>query len=231
MLLAQFEKRNDFLSENFRFFESADEEHDLGDVLAVGRGHRQRPEELLEIVGQLRATRIAGVHGDEDADIFVQADGTPQKVDFRLRLAESVLDEQNLLRNGGENSLLQAVELVEARPRADFTDADENALERFEVVLLVAVEDEDEAAELLAELLDGFRLARSGGAAWAAAHFCVQRLRQAEIRAVRQLRLHEALGDSKIFVRVVEDSISHFALDKIVVGKIQSHHAEPNEVF
>ena len=69
----------------------------------------------------------------------------------------------NLLRDGRQHPLLQTIELVEATPRADLTQADEDAAHGLEVEGLVAVEDEDESAELVAQSFHGFGLSRSGG--------------------------------------------------------------------
>lgn len=43
------------------------EKHDLSDELAVGLNHRERAEELLQIIGQIRTARVAGIHRDKDA--------------------------------------------------------------------------------------------------------------------------------------------------------------------
>lgn len=45
-------------------------QHDLGDELAVGLGHGQAAEELLQIVGQVGAASIARIHGDEDGHVW-----------------------------------------------------------------------------------------------------------------------------------------------------------------
>jgi len=47
--------------------EALREEHDLADLLEVRHNHGHRPEERLQVVRQLGAARVAGVHGDEDA--------------------------------------------------------------------------------------------------------------------------------------------------------------------
>lgn len=44
-------------------------QHDLGDELAVGLGHGQAAEQLLQIVWQVGASGVAGIHGDEDGHV------------------------------------------------------------------------------------------------------------------------------------------------------------------
>ena len=68
----------------------------------------------------------------------------------------------NLLRHRGQSSLLQPVELVEAAPGAHLAQSNEDPPHGLEVEGLVAVEDEDKPAELIAERLDGLGLARAG---------------------------------------------------------------------
>ena len=53
--------------------------HDLGDEPVIGHHHRHRPEERLQVVGQLGAAGVAGVHRDEDAARGLEADGAPLK--------------------------------------------------------------------------------------------------------------------------------------------------------
>jgi hypothetical protein len=54
--------------------ETLGEEHDLADLLLFRRDHGDRPEQRLEVVRQLRAARVARVHGDEQAHARLQAD-------------------------------------------------------------------------------------------------------------------------------------------------------------
>jgi len=68
------------------------------------------------------------------------------------------LDALNLLRDCTEDPLLQSIELVEASPRSDLAQSDEDPSHRLEVEGFVAAEDEDESSELDSESLDGFGL-------------------------------------------------------------------------
>lgn len=49
------------------------EKHDLSDELAVGLNHRERAEELLQIIGQIRTARVAGIHRDKDGHVGVNS--------------------------------------------------------------------------------------------------------------------------------------------------------------
>ena len=60
--------------------EALREQHDLTDLLQVRHDHHHRPEECLHRLRQLRAARVARVHGDEDAHSGVQGDLLPFKL-------------------------------------------------------------------------------------------------------------------------------------------------------
>ncbi len=76
------------------------------------------------------------------------------KADDLGALLQTKLDILDLLRDGRQDTLLQTVELVEAAPRADLADTEEDAAHGLEVERVVAAEDEREAAELDTECLD-----------------------------------------------------------------------------
>lgn len=72
LLLAQLEQRHDLAGEALGRLEALRVEHHLRDQFAIGLDHRDWAEELLEIVGQVRAAGVARVHRHEDAGVRVQ---------------------------------------------------------------------------------------------------------------------------------------------------------------
>lgn len=100
--------------------------------------------------------------GDEDAGVLADAQLASDELNLGVGVgdscAESELDALDLLRDRTEDTLFESVEFVEASPGADLAEPDEDPTHRLEVECLVAAEDEDEAAELHAESLDGFGL-------------------------------------------------------------------------
>jgi len=74
---------------------------------------------------------------------------------------------------------------------------------------LVAVEDEDLAAERVAERLDGLGLARARGAVGVAAEAHVHALREREVALVRQGRVDELARVALVLVRVAEGPVGH----------------------
>ena len=64
------ERRTDLLRELLGGGDAVREERGLRDHRAVGPHHRDRTEELAQVVGQVGAARVARVHRDEDADVL-----------------------------------------------------------------------------------------------------------------------------------------------------------------
>ena len=98
--------------------------------------------------------------------LIIDLDILPDQLDFRVRVldecGETLLDGLDLLRDGTEDTLLETIELVEASPRADLTETDEDTTHCLEVERLVTAEDQDEATELNTEGLDRLRLTCDG---------------------------------------------------------------------
>lgn len=64
------EERNSLCCQLLCHLESLRVQHDLRNDLTVRLCHGQGSEELLEVVRQVGAARIARVHGDEDASVL-----------------------------------------------------------------------------------------------------------------------------------------------------------------
>lgn len=64
------EEGHNLLGEDLGCAETLRVQHDLGDELAVGLGHGQATEQLLQIVWQVGAASIARIHGDEDCHVW-----------------------------------------------------------------------------------------------------------------------------------------------------------------
>ena len=69
----------------------------------VGHHHRARPEEGLEVVGQLRATGVARVHRDEDRACRVERQVGSLEKEARDALGARALDREDLLRDHAEH--------------------------------------------------------------------------------------------------------------------------------
>lgn len=63
------EEGDDLLGEDLGGAEALRVQHDLRDQLTVGFGHGQTPEELLQVIRQVGASGVSGVHGDEDGHV------------------------------------------------------------------------------------------------------------------------------------------------------------------
>ena len=80
LLLGELVEHRHLLGEQLAPCEALGHEHVLADHARVGRHHGHRPEERLEVVGQLGAAGVARVHRDEDADGVDEAISRPSKV-------------------------------------------------------------------------------------------------------------------------------------------------------
>ena len=143
--------------------ETLGEEHDFANLLQVGDDHRDGTEERLEVIGELGATRVAGVHGDEVTRRGHQLHLLALEQKLGELVLQSLLDGFHLRRNHGEHLQGDAVELVEATPRAGLHQAAEDHTHRLVVQTLAAVEHHAEQGHGLGEILGGLRLARTRG--------------------------------------------------------------------
>ena len=200
-------QRDRLLRERLRLAEALGREHHLGDHREVGRHHRDRPHERLEVVGQLGAARVAGVHRDEEAGARVARDHLAHEVEDLELAVERVHDAQHLLRDDREHLDLDAVELVEAAPRARLAQPRENAADRLEVVAVGAVDDDDVVREVLAEVLDRLGLARARGPERVAAAVEELGREQREDAAVGERRDDEPPVVALVLVAVLEDAV------------------------
>ena len=84
---------------NLCIVEAFAEEDDLSNQGRVGHNHGDGSEHRLEVVGQLRATRVTRVHRDEDADCVVEADVFALKHEALLLRFDRVLNAFHLSRS------------------------------------------------------------------------------------------------------------------------------------
>ena len=95
-LLAQRVQRDELARQQARLREALGDQHDLGDELKVGHDHGAAPEQRLQVLWQLGAARVTRVHGDEDANGWIQADLFAHENEPLLLVADGVLDSLDL---------------------------------------------------------------------------------------------------------------------------------------
>ena len=93
----------------------------------VGDHARDGPEEGVQVVGELRAACVAGVHRDEDPKVGRPPHHLALKLEDGLARDDGLLDGDDLLRDDAEDLDVDAVELVEAGPRSGLDEAGEEA--------------------------------------------------------------------------------------------------------
>ena len=102
--------------------------------------HTNKLSEHLEVVGQFGATRVTGVHRDEDGAAAVERQLSAFEIELLEVLGDCALNGLHLLRDHGQHLQLDAVEFVEARPRARLRQTLEELAHRFVVEAVRAVE-------------------------------------------------------------------------------------------
>ena len=165
LLLAQLVEHVELLAQDGVLAVAGASELDLHDDLTVGHHHGHAAEERLEVLGQLLAAGVAGIHRDEVAHLLVEVDdlavGELQLLLVRL---DGLENDAHLLRDDGEHLEVDAVELVEAAPHTCLGEALDDLTSRAVVHLVAAVGYEHELAERAAHVLGRFGLALAGGA-------------------------------------------------------------------
>jgi hypothetical protein len=173
------------------------------DGLEVRHHHGHAAEERLQVLRQLLAAGVPGVHGDEVPHRRVEAHVervAGELEHFGARLL-GVLDGQHLLGHHGQDRKPDAVELVEAPPQAGLAQAFEDLLHVAVPLLVRAVGDDHEDAEGAPEVLDGLRLARPGRAG---AEEHPEGLGEGDVAPVGEAGDDEALLAAEVLERVPE---------------------------
>ena len=82
-------------------------------------GRKKKDWIYSEIVRQLRSTGVTGIHGEEDAELWIHIDDVAVcKNELLSLLSFARQNDGYLLRRYRQNSKFDAVELVKAAPRS-----------------------------------------------------------------------------------------------------------------
>mmetsp|Transcript_1997 Transcript_1997/g.5250 ORF Transcript_1997/g.5250 Transcript_1997/m.5250 type:complete len:276 (-) Transcript_1997:2227-3054(-) len=203
-VFAHEEQLDDARGELLRRHYTLTVKHDLGDQLAIGNHHRHGSEQRFEVVGQIATTRVSGIHGDEGGHVLVQLDASPEQVDVGRVVEQPLLDAENLLTHGAQDTFLETIELVEAAPGADLTETGENSSHCAEIEGFIAVENEDESPELRSERLHRFGFSGTRRTEGRSSHAEVQSLRERQVSLVGKRGLHQTFADSQVLESVIE---------------------------
>mmetsp|Transcript_109650 Transcript_109650/g.266590 ORF Transcript_109650/g.266590 Transcript_109650/m.266590 type:complete len:318 (+) Transcript_109650:949-1902(+) len=203
LLLAQLVQRGHLLGKNAGPLETLREEHDLTNLQEIGHNHGHGAEQRLQVIGQLSTAGVAGVHGDEDAHTRVDLDLLAEaNIHGLLLVVERVLDGTKLGRHHGEHLDVDAVELVEAAPRACLTQSLEDLSHSLEIHLRRTVEHVHDVGDSAAQILHSFRLARTSRPSWGSAKKQAKCQSQGDVAAIRQRGNNQPAGVANPFVAV-----------------------------
>ena len=213
LLGAQLERGDHLLRQRPRVLEPEGHHRNLSDEGVVRDHHRARAEERLEVIGELGPPGVAGVHGDEHATPVVEVELGVLEDEPLLLLLDGDLNRENLLRDDGEHLEVDAVELVEARPRAAGRQAFEELGHREVIEAVGAVENHALHRERLGEIFGGLRLARTRGSRGGAAEVKMHRAHQRHVAPVRQRRDHEPRLIAEVFVTERKRRLDHLHVE------------------
>jgi hypothetical protein len=118
-LFAQGKQAHEFPAQRARRDEALREQNHLCDELEVGHGHRDRAEQLLQVVRELTAPAVPfprGVEGDENAGVVVHVNLSRHERHGRRARLQRRLDGLDLRRHRAQDLFLETVELVETAP-------------------------------------------------------------------------------------------------------------------
>mmetsp|Transcript_12963 Transcript_12963/g.30944 ORF Transcript_12963/g.30944 Transcript_12963/m.30944 type:complete len:678 (-) Transcript_12963:353-2386(-) len=201
-LLGQPVQGHELVSQRPGGEETLRHEHVLADERHIRHHHRTRPEESLQVLGQLGSSCVSRVHGDEEASCGDQANVVIHELKALLALLYSIQYRLDLCGDDREHFNRDAVELVEASPCTRLRQAHED-LRHGEVVHLVgAVEDEHRQPDGARQILGGLGLARSGRAGGSATHDQVEGLCEGDVAAVGQGRDDQTATVAHVLVHV-----------------------------
>mmetsp|Transcript_12959 Transcript_12959/g.30929 ORF Transcript_12959/g.30929 Transcript_12959/m.30929 type:complete len:662 (+) Transcript_12959:973-2958(+) len=189
--------------------EALSHEHVLANELHIGHHHSDWSEERLETLGQLRATQVAGVHGDECSTCGVEGNLiTLQHEPLGLGL-DGVDDGLELHRAHRQHLGHQTIELIEAAPRTRRRQALEDVAHGLVVHLVGAVEHIHSLAHRRRQILGGLCFAGSCGPCGCASHTQVESLCGRHVDAIREWRDDQPRPVAEVLVAVPEGSISN----------------------
>ena len=158
LLRAERVRLHDLARERPRVGEAVRHERDLADHRVVGHHHRARPEERLQVVGELGAAGVPRVHRDVHRARRVELEVGALEDESVDAGGDRALDRQNLVRDHRQHLEVDAVELVEARPRARGGEPLEELAHRQVVEPVGAVEHDALLRERLCQVLGRLRL-------------------------------------------------------------------------
>ena len=201
-ILAESVEDHKLAREELGHLEALAHEHVLADHAEVGDAHGHRAEERLERLGQLGAPGVTRVHGYE------RHGRRPQRnlhiLEHKLALLGANGVQHRLVLGGahGEHRDGNAVELVEAAPRARLRQTLVGGTHSLVVHLVRAVEDVHLDAESAAEVLHRLRLAGTRGTRGCAAQHEPLRLREGDHASIGERRDDETSGRADVLVHV-----------------------------
>ena len=182
----------------------------------IGHHHRHSAEQRLEVVWQLGAAGVAGVHRNEGVAGPLERQVRALKVELRDLCDLAADDGEDLLRDDREHLEVDAVELVKARPGAAGRQTLEELGHRQVVETVRAVHHDALSRHRLAEVLGGLGLAGSGRPLGCAAEVELQRAHERAVAAIGERRDDEAALQAEILAAVGKGRRDHLDLEALL---------------
>mmetsp|Transcript_23335 Transcript_23335/g.80944 ORF Transcript_23335/g.80944 Transcript_23335/m.80944 type:complete len:278 (+) Transcript_23335:1712-2545(+) len=221
LLRAQLVRRDDLHGHGLCVGVAHGVQDDLADHGVVGDHHGHGTKEHLQVVRELGAASVTGVHRDERAARHLQRQVGALEHESLRSARLGLLDGQNLLRDDRQHLELDAIKFVEAGPRARRRQALEELAHGAVVEAVGAVEDDALLGQRLCQILGRLRLARARGPFRRAAEVQMDGAHERAVAAVRERRDHQAAAVADVLVGVEDGGVDHLARNRTGLARLR----------
>mmetsp|Transcript_14259 Transcript_14259/g.38930 ORF Transcript_14259/g.38930 Transcript_14259/m.38930 type:complete len:243 (-) Transcript_14259:419-1147(-) len=184
----------------------------FGDEGIIRCSHCHRPEELLEVIGKFRSSKVSftcWIKGHENSRVLVYLDVFAQQLQSLTPLLKRDLDSLDLLRHGREHLSFKPIKFVETAPSAALHQPGEYPAHGLVVNAFIAIENKNLSSKSLTQSLHGLSFAGSGRPIRISSISEMQALCESEVTFVSQRRVDQLWVVSLVFISVFIHRITH----------------------
>jgi hypothetical protein len=215
-------KHSELGSESFSLNETFSHEHVLANELEIGNDDSNRSEKGLKTFGELRTTKITGVHGNVSTAGGIQTDLISLEEESLLVFLDGIEDSLELDGAHREHFGDESVKLIEATPRSRGGKTLEDTGETEIIHVIGAVEDVASLSDGIGEILGGLCLTGTSGTGGSATHLQVKGLCGCDVNSIGKRGNDESRTVTKVLVTVPELGIGD-SEEEITLPGVEVH--------